>query len=87
MNLDERMEQSRTYSAFRTSLDIAMGSIYVILGVFVGIVRSFGTVELPTTYAWALAAIMLLYGGFRIYRGLVVIWSRKPSSHRTRHRN
>lgn len=77
MNIDERMEQSRTYSAFRTSLDIGMGAIYVIIGIVVFSIRYFGVVELSDTQAWILGSAMVLYGGFRIYRGMVAIWRRK----------
>jgi|GEM_PF-1395576 len=82
MNLDERMEQSGTYSAFRTSLDMAMGAVYIIIGVVVFTMRYFGTVELPTGTSWALGGLLLLYGAFRIYRGLTAIW-RKRSSDRS----
>lgn len=77
MNLDERMEQSKTYSAFRTTLDISMGAIYVIMGVVVFGMRYFGTVELPSVTAYVLGAILMAYGAFRIYRGMVVVWRRK----------
>lgn len=77
MNIDERMEQSKTYGAFRTSLDIGMGAIYVIIGIIVFSVRYFGVVELSSTQAWILGSAMVLYGGFRIYRGTVAIWQRK----------
>lgn len=73
MNLDERMEQSTTYSSFRTSLDIAMGAIYIILGVILVSLHYFGTVELSTTSAWVLGSAMVLYGAFRIYRGITAI--------------
>ncbi len=79
MNLDERMEQSGTHSAFRTSLDIGMGAIYIIMGIVLFSMRYFGAIELPPTTAYILGTVMILYGAFRIYRGMVVILrKRKP---------
>lgn len=82
MNIDERMEQSSTYSAFRTSLDIGMGAVYVIMGIAVFSFRYFGTVELPAATAYALGSILVLYGGFRIYRGMVAVWRRRDTGGR-----
>lgn len=84
MNIDERMEQSSTYSAFRTSLDVGMGAVYIIMGIAVFSLRYFGTVELPAATAYVLGGILVLYGGFRIYRGMSVIWRRRGSGGRSR---
>jgi len=84
MNLDERMEQSPTYSAFRTSLDVGMGAVYIIMGVAVFSLRYFGTVELPASTAYVLGSIMVLYGAFRIYRGMKVIWTKRKPGTRSR---
>ncbi|GAA4462269.1 hypothetical protein GCM10023093_08520 [Nemorincola caseinilytica] len=84
MNIDERMEQSSTYSAFRTSLDIAMGAIYIIMGIAVFSLRYFGTVELPAGTAYALGTILVLYGAFRIYRGITAMSRRRGAGGRPR---
>lgn len=78
MNLDERMTESRTYKSFRTSLDMAMGTIYIIVGVVLFAIRHFGTVELSASSAYILGSVMMLYGGFRLYRGIIVLF-RKDS--------
>ncbi|MBL7691016.1 MAG: hypothetical protein JNM41_05455 [Flavipsychrobacter sp.] len=83
MNLDERIEQSATYSSFRTSLDIAMGAIYIILGVILVSLRQFGALELSATSAWVLGAAMVLYGAFRIYRGITAIGALRRTKNRT----
>jgi hypothetical protein len=86
MNLDERNEQSPVYSSFRTTLDMSMGAIYMIMGVILFSMRYFGTVELGTTAAFVLGGIMVLYGAFRIYRGYVAINNRRRSSQRSGNR-
>lgn len=78
MNLDERMAESGTYKTFRTSMDLAMGCIYIIVSVLLFRLRYFGTVELPAGTAYTLGTITLLYGAFRIYRGAVVLLRRRP---------
>lgn len=78
MNLDERMTESRTYKSFRTSLDMAMGAIYVIVGVVLFNMHYFGTVELSATTAYVLGTVMLLYGAFRLYRGIIVLFRKSP---------
>ncbi len=81
MDMDERMERSGTYSAFRTSLDIGMGAVYIIIGVIVFNIRYFGTMELSATTAYIFGGMLVLYGAFRIYRGIAVILRRrKPNS-------
>lgn len=70
MNIDERNEGSRGYKQFRASLHMGIGALYVVIGFFVLTVRKFGAVELSAGVAYPLGAILLLYGGFRIWRGL-----------------
>ncbi len=82
MNLDERMGQSRTYSSFRTSLDIGMGAIYVVIGVVVFTMRYFGAIELSKTTGYVLGGLMVLYGLFRIYRGAAVMLEKKRPTNR-----
>ena len=71
MNLDERNEGSRGYRSFRTGLDLGMGVLYVAIGCLILYIKHFGAMELPTTFAYILGSLMLLYGVFRIYRGFV----------------
>lgn len=82
MNLDERMTESRTYKSFRTSLDMAMGAIYVIVGVVLFTMHYFGTVELSASTAYVLGTVMLLYGAFRLYRGIIVLFRKQPRQQR-----
>lgn len=77
MNLDERMEDSKTFSTFRTSLDIGMGAVYIIIGVVALSVRYFGVMELTTVQSYVLGIALILYGAFRIYRGMVAIRRRR----------
>jgi hypothetical protein len=77
MDIQDRLEQSKSYQSFRTGLDLGMGALYVVIGGFIAYAKYFGTVALPDTYAYLLAGLMLVYGVFRIYRGLVVVLRKK----------
>jgi len=76
------MTESKTYKSFRTSLDMAMGTIYIIVGVVLFAIRHFGTVELSASTAYVLGSVMMLYGGFRLYRGIVVLFRKDPRTGR-----
>ncbi|MCF8449738.1 MAG: hypothetical protein K9G49_07700 [Taibaiella sp.] len=80
MNLDERTEQNNSFSTFRTSLDVGMGVVYVVLGIVVFSMRYFGTLELPASSAYVLGSVMILYGVFRIYRGIVAIMRKRKNA-------
>lgn len=70
MNIEERNEGNRGHKQFRASLHIGIGGLYIAIGFFVLTVKAFGAMELSTGTAYALGAILLLYGGFRIWRGV-----------------
>lgn len=71
------MSQSKTYNSFRTSLNLAMGSIYVLVGIVLFTMRHFGTLELDAASAYVLGTIMLLYGSFRLYQALSVLFRKR----------
>ena len=77
MNYEERNEQSGPYRSFRDSLDLGMGLFYIIIGIVIISVKYFGFMELSVVYAYILGSLMLLYGAFRIYRGIKNIRMRQ----------
>lgn len=70
MSSNERASSSRSINKLRTGLNVGMGVVYVVLGVMVLGMRVFGTIALPSTAAYVLGGVMILYGGFRVYRGV-----------------
>jgi len=70
MNHDERNEQSGPYRHFRSSLDLGMGVFYIAIGIAVWTLRFFGNIELSATYSYIFGGAMVLYGLFRLYRGV-----------------
>lgn len=71
MNIDDRNQRSGTYSNFRSSLHIGIGALYLVIGVAVIYFKAFGAMVLSSGIAYTIGAAMLLYGGFRIWRGWV----------------
>jgi uncharacterized membrane protein len=77
MNIEDRNEGSKGYESFRMGLDIGMGTLYLVLGVILVTLRFFGKFEFNVTYATILGCLMIGYGLFRLYRGVIVLLRRK----------
>ncbi len=69
MNPDERRINNRGRNSFRGAIHIGIGLLYIAVGCVVGYYKSFGTIVLSNGVAYAITSLMVLYGGFRIYRG------------------
>jgi hypothetical protein len=67
-NSEERRQNSTI--RFRATMHLGMGAMYIVFGIIIMYVKAFGTLELPTTFAYVLSGFMILYGAFRIWRGL-----------------
>jgi threonine/homoserine/homoserine lactone efflux protein len=73
MDINNRSAGRGSINKLRTGLNIGMGVVYVVLGVLVLGMRVFGTIELHPTAAYVLGGVMILYGGFRVWRGITDI--------------
>lgn len=82
MNYEERNEQSRGYRNFRVGLDFGMGIFYILIGGSVTYLRYFGALELQKGYAYPLGILIILYGIFRISRGIVGIKEERTRKNR-----
>jgi hypothetical protein len=65
-----RNDNDGGYNNIRAIVNLGMGSIYVVIGVIILYVRHFVSVELSPTVAIVLGSAMVLYGLFRLYRGI-----------------
>lgn len=71
MNLDERNRRTKAYVQFRMMFDLCMGAFYILGGAFVIFSRGFQTkFNLSPSVYYSLGGILLVYGGYRMYRGL-----------------
>jgi len=78
-NFEERKERDSAYLRFRGSLHIGMGIMYVLIGSLVLYIKHFGAMDLPAELAYVLGSMMLLYGFFRIWRGITYARQRRQS--------
>lgn len=69
-HFEERNKNNDSIIRFRATMHLGMGTIYIVLGLIVIYVRAFGTMELSATFAYILSGFMVLYGAFRIWRGI-----------------
>lgn len=67
---DYEEKRKRAYANRRSLMDLGMGIIYAVVGGFLFLADRFG-MEFPTKpFSYIFGALCLVYGGFRIYRGL-----------------
>lgn len=64
-------KKMKAYANRRALMDYGMGILYLAAGGFLVLAKSLGSeVEiLPEPLSYALGGLLLIYGGFRIYRG------------------
>jgi len=71
---DKRLEdkRQREYANRRAIMDLGMGIIYAGMGIVFLLPERFGLSSLLPTklLSWLFAGLCLVYGGFRIYRGI-----------------
>lgn len=63
--------KKNSFDTMQTTLHLGMGCVYVIIGLLVIYVKYFGTMELSAGLAYALGGLMLAYGIFRLWRGVI----------------
>ncbi|MBC7554046.1 MAG: C4-dicarboxylate ABC transporter [Taibaiella sp.] len=77
MSSEDKFERGQPYSWFRISLDMGMGILYMVLAGGIIYTKHFATIELSKGLMYAMSGMLVFYGAFRIYRGLVEIRNRK----------
>lgn len=72
MNTDLESKRKKAYSSRRSIMDLGMGIIYAVVGGFFVLSETLGiNMDFPQKpFSYLLGGICLLYGGFRIYRGV-----------------
>jgi hypothetical protein len=72
MSTDLEEKRRKAYVNRRSMMDLGMGIIYAVMGGFFGFSEFFGiSMEFPPKpFSYIFGGLCLLYGGFRIYRGV-----------------
>lgn len=68
---NETNASSGKYGNFRVIMDIVMGIVYIGLSGVVLYKKKFGVMDLSPGVVYAMTGMLVLYGSFRIYRGVV----------------
>lgn len=77
MNHQERNERGGVMLRFRATMHIAMGVLYLVLGVSIIYMKAFGTLDLDPPWPYVVGGLMMLYGAFRLWRGMADLKLRK----------
>ncbi|MEO8582637.1 MAG: hypothetical protein ABI415_02510 [Flavitalea sp.] len=72
MSTDLEENRKKAYTNRRSMMDLGMGLIYAVMGGFFLLSQRFGiSMEFPPKpFSYIFGGLCLLYGGFRIYRGV-----------------
>ncbi|MBS1772773.1 MAG: C4-dicarboxylate ABC transporter [Bacteroidetes bacterium] len=73
---EERNKAERRMTVLKAARHIVMGIIFWVFAWVMFNSKKFGAIELSTGVAYALGCVLVLYGGFRIWRG----WADMKSS-------
>lgn len=76
MEREDRNSKSKVYKSFKGSLHIAMGGIYIVVGCSMIILKALITMPLSTPVAYMGGGLFLLYGAFRVWRGVMDMRNR-----------
>lgn len=69
MDNEESRGGNKGYRNVRAVLHIGMGGVYLLFGGIIIAYQNFGTLGLSPAMSWVIGGLMILYGGFRLYRG------------------
>lgn len=78
----ENIERTKSQSLFRTVMDVGMGIFYVVIGITVIYMQSFGNLPMPAWVAWILGGMMSVGGVFRFIRGVKAFLPQKNTNDR-----
>lgn len=70
MSLEPNLNRPKLRLRFMPVMHIVMGLFFIIIGVVAAFKRNFGAVALSAGWAYAFGGLLLLYGTFRIWRGI-----------------
>jgi hypothetical protein len=79
MNVEPNINEHRKSGIERAmpTMHIGMGVVYLIMGVLIMYLDAFGGLALEGPWPYIIGGLMLLYGGFRLWRGLSSMRQRR----------
>ncbi len=78
MNIDERNNKNKPVTQFKATLDVGLGIMYIIVATMIyRIPRIF--IRFGKTFTIILCSIIVLYGCYRIIRGVLLLLPTKKN--------
>lgn len=73
MDREERNEKSKGYLGLKGTLHMGIATLYIALGFWTLYTKMFITFPLSTAMAYVAGCLLVAYGGFRFWRGLLMV--------------
>ncbi|OSZ82268.1 hypothetical protein CAP35_03085 [Chitinophagaceae bacterium IBVUCB1] len=70
MSIEERNNKPTGYDKLKAYRHIVMGIMYLCFAVVMFYLKQFGAIELSAAVAYSLGGLLVVYGVFRIWRGI-----------------
>lgn len=72
-NSSSEPPQRKSYNKIRGYTGMGMGLFYFFVAYWVVYMEQIGKIEIGATFSYIAAALMVMYGLFRIYRGYTIL--------------
>jgi hypothetical protein len=60
----------KSFAKLGATRHVVMGIIYLLMALLLFYVKRFGSIELPNGVVYALSVLLVIYGAFRLWRGI-----------------
>jgi len=76
MDIDQRNDENKGYVLFKSTLDMAMGVLYILIS---GYAMKMGFIieRYGKTTVYVIASLFIFYGVFRIVRGVLLLRTKR----------
>jgi len=68
--MSTRDNNRRSFARLSATRHVVMGIIYLLASLLLMYVKKFGSIELPGGVVYALCVLLIVYGAFRLWRGI-----------------
>jgi len=72
-NTQDNLPRRSNMEKIQIPLHLGMGFLYIVIGLMVLYIKYFGSMALSSSIAYFLGSMLLLYGCFRIWRGITMM--------------
>ena len=77
MDHEERNEKNKGYAALKGALQMGIATLYIVLGFWTLYTKMFISFEMSTVMAYVVGCLLVMYGGFRFWRGWIILRNKR----------